>query len=266
MAVIGELSMELDTSKGGSNPKATLLSGEKSKTDALAEAGVGKSIELAERARTDLHPRAGMQTKAGIRVGMSYCCSPITIARKKPTHSKRLLSDAENVRQTVRMDSPADIEEGKWVALAELAALRGINKLSAARLVRRHGWRRQPDNEGRVRVLVPFEALEAKADSPRDSQPDSPAAIAALQGAIASLSERAAAAEKRADQAEIRAERAETRADRAEQSADMLRERLEATQAELRHAQQAADALRQANEAWQAKGRLSKLLAALRGR
>jgi hypothetical protein len=40
---IGELSMELDASKGGSNPKATLPSGGKSKADALAEAGISTS-------------------------------------------------------------------------------------------------------------------------------------------------------------------------------------------------------------------------------
>jgi hypothetical protein len=40
---IGELSRDLETSKGGSNPQATLPSDRKSKTETLADAGISTS-------------------------------------------------------------------------------------------------------------------------------------------------------------------------------------------------------------------------------
>jgi hypothetical protein len=61
-------------------------------------------------------------------------------------------------------DSPPD---AKWMTHAELAEARGISKASAARLIRRHKWRRQADNQQRVRVLVPFDAI-----SEPDIRPD----------------------------------------------------------------------------------------------
>jgi hypothetical protein len=48
--------------------------------------------------------------------------------------------------------SPADTDGDRWMTLVELAEARGISKASAARLVRRHRWRRQTDNTRRVRA------------------------------------------------------------------------------------------------------------------
>lgn len=50
--------------------------------------------------------------------------------------------------------SAAD-NDGAWLSFPELARLRGINLTSAFRLARRHGWRRQKGNDGKLRVLVP---------------------------------------------------------------------------------------------------------------
>ncbi len=42
------------------------------------------------------------------------------------------------------------------MTFAELADARGISKSSAIKLVHRHGWRRQRDDQGHVRALVPL--------------------------------------------------------------------------------------------------------------
>jgi hypothetical protein len=64
---LGELSRKLDTSKGGNNPAATLPSGGKSKTDALAEAGISTSVAHRAEALTgrgDLDDESGLAVEA----------------------------------------------------------------------------------------------------------------------------------------------------------------------------------------------------------
>ena len=103
-----------------------------------------------------------------------------------------------------------DAEDGRWMTFAELAAAREISKASASRLVRRHGWRRQRDNQGTVRILVPPGAERRSdhrvPDSPADSPPVGPSdkvsLVRALQDTVALLREQLAKAEARADQAE----------------------------------------------------------------
>ena len=51
-------------------------------------------------------------------------------------------------------DSGAD---GQWLTYTELAAIRRIDRHSAVKLVVRHRWRRQKDNHGVLRILVPTE-------------------------------------------------------------------------------------------------------------
>lgn len=78
-------------------------------------------------------------------------------------------------------DRPSDDRESRWISFNDLAALRGISRASASKLVRRHGWRRQIDNKGHVLILVPVEALDRPSDSPaprpRDNPLDTPSAI-----------------------------------------------------------------------------------------
>jgi hypothetical protein len=190
-----------------------------------------------------------------------------------------------------------DIEDGQWLTLAELADARHTSEDSATRLVRRHTqWRRQRDNQGHVRVLVPAEALMAdvREDVLEDvRQQDSEAVMAAVDGLIA----RAEQAETEADRHRERADAAEARAGRIEKDRDRAdavivnlesdlrakdaridqataeateqRERLERDLAVAQHdaqtAQRAADALQRADEARQARGRLRRVLAAWRG-
>jgi hypothetical protein len=76
-----------------------------------------------------------------------------------------VLSDTEPYGQTpwsVEPDNPGpsdDAAGGAWMTKTELARARRISIASVDRLIRRKGWRRQPGNDGRVRVLVPSDAL-----------------------------------------------------------------------------------------------------------
>jgi hypothetical protein len=67
---IGELSMELDKSRGGSNPKATLPDGRKSKSEALRDAGIPTSTandyeQLSGRVAAIIGDRGKRARKAG---------------------------------------------------------------------------------------------------------------------------------------------------------------------------------------------------------
>jgi hypothetical protein len=180
-------------------------------------------------------------------------------------------------------DSGADdAVDMRWMTYAELAGLRGISKAGAARIVRRKKWRKQADNQGYVRVLVPFEADNATQESPVDHVHT----VSALKGEMAVLRERAEEADKRADkaeklvdQAEARANAAEARAEAAELTVEALRraevarvadqaireeaERPKIVAAKLAEAQ--LRSLQKANDARRALSRWARLRAAWRG-
>jgi hypothetical protein len=48
-------------------------------------------------------------------------------------------------------------EDGQWLTYSELADIRRIDRHSAVKLVMRRRWRRQKDNRGVLRILVPPE-------------------------------------------------------------------------------------------------------------
>jgi hypothetical protein len=158
-------------------------------------------------------------------------------------------------------------DDGKWLTYQQLAEIRRISKPSAIRLVMRHRWRRQRDNERVVRVLVPPGMLEpdrAPHDAPHDASDDTAddapddatghrkllaGALAALEDAVAGLREQLANANRRASVAEARAEQdatlianleADLRTKDAEAGA--LRERLEGAEAVLTTERQRAEA------------------------
>src|SRR3954451_2212382 len=89
-------------------------------------------------------------------------------------------------------------EAGRWLSYAELAEMRGITRKAAARLTLRHGWRRQPGNDGATRVLVPPDI--ARRQTPRDDGPRTPPSDGAATVAV--WRERAEGAERRADAAD----------------------------------------------------------------
>jgi hypothetical protein len=144
-----------------------------------------------------------------------------------------------------------NIEDGQWLTLAELAAARHISTASAARLVRRHEqWRRQRNNQGHVRVLVPMEALTAdvREDILEDvRQQDSESVMAAVAGLIA----RAERAETEVDHHRERADAAEARAARVEQDQERANAVIASLEADLAAANARAKAAEASTEAAQ---------------
>ena len=119
----------------------------------------------------------------------------------------------------MRADDAADSGEGaSWLTHAEIAAIRGISTASAIKLALRRGWRKQKDNRGVLRCLVPAEFIglgsEVRADTrvdiraPRRAEEGAElsTAIAALQTAVTSLGDQLSRERMRADRAEAERE------------------------------------------------------------
>ena len=168
-----------------------------------------------------------------------------------------------------------DAGTGRWMTYDELAAMRGIKRIGAVRLVQRYKWRRQAGNDGRARVLVPHDALtkvrgsDAGSDAGQDDA-DTDAGNAAgiaqrvlLAGALAALEDAVTTLREQLDVANARAERAEAdRADdrlRADQRVTDLQRDLDAARAGAQAAQDAAEAVRQEDRARKARGRWARL-------
>jgi hypothetical protein len=198
-------------------------------------------------------------------------------------------------------DSHPDTEAGRWLTYRQIADLRRISKASAERLVRRHKWRRQEDNQGVTRALVPPEWADAHPDRLTDSTPDirgdggapdiTPsiaafeAALAAMHGAKdaeistmreanATLREQLAQSvtlidsfREERDRAQVRVDHAEAARDRAEQGRDRERARADALRDRLDGLQHDLDATRQqAQQAQQAADELRQAEASRKGR
>ena len=97
-----------------------------------------------------------------------------------------------------RGDSQVDNQDDdfRWLTYAELAAMRGISRTSAERLVLRRRWRKQKGNDGAVRVSVPATFLtspdtspDASPDTSPDLSPDLRARIKDLEAELASTIE-----------------------------------------------------------------------------
>jgi hypothetical protein len=199
----------------------------------------------------------------------------------------------------------AEDDVGTWLTKAELAHVRGISIASATRLIRRQGWRRQPGNDGRVRVLVPEDWMHPRHDDPRDDdaadpmdQPASPedqtagpmdtggaftafeTALAAIEAVhareLTTLREQIAAAEQVrlglrgmveqfAGQLRDVSEAAKLERDRAAAELADLQRILDAARAEFQKAQEAAEAMGRAEAARKARGLVARLRAAWRG-
>ena len=147
--------------------------------------------------------------------------------------------------------------DGRWMTHAELAAARGIDRTSAVKLALRNKWRKQKDNHGVVRALVPLDQASRKdkgAAPGADTGADISRAISALEGALAAL-------EKRAD-AETTALRGQLEAaDRRAAQAEAERDRLLAGHNRLALE---VEALQQADKARRAAGRVARIRAAWR--
>jgi hypothetical protein len=87
-------------------------------------------------------------------------------------------------------DRQADsLADGRWMTFAELSQSRGISKTSAMKLVSQHGLRRQKNNKGQVRALVPVAWVRAEDTKEPNSAADMSRAIRAFDSAIATLRE-----------------------------------------------------------------------------
>jgi hypothetical protein len=180
--------------------------------------------------------------------------------------------DAEDSAPDRTRDSTRDsTADARWMTFTELAEVRGISKASAIKLIRRRGWRRQRDNQGHVRALVPLpwasgeedgerdRAGDREPDNQRDSTPGSLPYTGAIEvmlqalreakdSEIAILREHLARSvalidgfRERADRAEARAEEANKRADEVRRAAEARAEKAETA---LGAERQRADALR----------------------
>jgi hypothetical protein len=147
-----------------------------------------------------------------------------------------------------------DAADGRWLTYAELAEARGITRKAAARLTLRHKWRRQPANDGTVKVWVPDASMshrqaggQSPSQTPRhDAEPTLIAqAVAALETAVFSLT-------TRAEQAEARATAAEARATAAEEGRQKALERLQAMEG-METARKAGSRLRRAWDGWRGR-------------
>ena len=172
-----------------------------------------------------------------------------------------------------------DDEDSRWMSYAELAEARRITLSSAIRLVVRRGWRRQMDNQGTMRALVPPKWSEPAPGKDFDPGGHLRQTIEELEASVAVLRQRAETAERTAETERDRAQRAEV-ARRAEYSrADFLRDRIDALRADLAEVTyameiarreavemaQASEALRQADVRWRTLGRLARVREAWRG-
>ena len=156
-------------------------------------------------------------------------------------------------------------EDGRWLTYDQLAEFRGIDRLSAIKLVRRHQWRKQKDNHGNLLVLVPADQQGGSSKSrhkyPDTSEYEPPEnftrTLLAFQNAIASLREQLERERQRADRAEAQAGQAEEqiaslRAELAAAEAKAHAENLEALE-RLGHEKGRADAAEDERAALQAQ-------------
>jgi hypothetical protein len=169
--------------------------------------------------------------------------------------------------------------DGRWMSYTELAEARKISASSALRLVLRRKWRRQKDNHGITRALVP---PEWAAPAPgKDFEPGAyvSQAISALEYSITTLRERAEVAERTASIERDRANRAIEARDAERSRANLLREKIDtlqfdlfSTQSELQTSQTEiaerdhdAAVVRDAQARWRSAGTVARLLWAWRG-
>jgi hypothetical protein len=175
------------------------------------------------------------------------------------------------------MDAGVDeTADGRWMTHAELAQARGISTASAIKLALRHRWRKQKDNRGTLRCLVPTEftnpSRDTRAVTTADGGVDASAAIAALQAAVTMLGDQLTHERTRADTAQTRlddlqAKLVDTQVELAAamEVADRSSAELEAAQIALGEAEADVAELRQAEDARKGRGRWRRIRDAWRG-
>jgi hypothetical protein len=154
-----------------------------------------------------------------------------------------------------------ETETVTWMSYAELGRARGTSAASAKRYANRQRWRKQPGNDGTVRVAVPPGGTVPR-ETVRGRVPgDGPDLSRLLDGA----NTRADEANRRADAAIALAEGALAQTADANARADRAEGRVTALQAGLEVARAEAQAARKAEQERRARGRWARLRAAWRG-
>lgn len=175
--------------------------------------------------------------------------------------------------------SAEEAADSRWMTYAELATARHITTSSAIKLVVRRRWRRQKDNHGTMRALVPPECCEPMRARHSDSDASVRDAISVLAASVTVLRERAEAAETTARMERERADRALQARDAERMRANTLRDRIDALRAELAtvteameraqaevwEAARVMEELREAEASWHTLGRIERVRRAWRG-
>jgi predicted RNase H-like nuclease (RuvC/YqgF family) len=164
----------------------------------------------------------------------------------------------------------------EWLTYREIGARLGLNVEAVRTRVRRAGWRTQPGNDGRTRVLVPVEVLVEPVSTDEAGANDQVNKTRDLTGLVALLT----AAEARVSWLERQVEAERDRVNEARSEVDRLRAEVtdltaqtdrakqvsaEAEQA-ARIATDALNAARRAEEVRKARGRLRRAWDGWRGR
>jgi hypothetical protein len=192
------------------------------------------------------------------------------------TRQERWMGDRMEAGANGSADEAAD---SRWMTYTELATARRITTSSAIKLVLRRGWRRQKDNHGIMRALVPPDGWEPARGRNGDADPNVTEAIGALEASIAALRDRAEAAEQMARLERERADRAVQARNGELMRGNSLRDRIDNLRAELAdalealevaryeawEALQAAAEMREADATWHALGRIERVRRAWRG-
>jgi hypothetical protein len=156
-----------------------------------------------------------------------------------------------------------DTQDGRWLTYAELAAIRGINRASAVKLVQRERWQRSSGNDRArtVRVLVPPDWLQLAKERPPDTG-DVPTMSGEYTRMLAAANVRADEANKRADAALAVADR--TLAQLAASNAAITEERERVTDLQRELATAQADLAEQRGLSEQARAEAQEAQEAIR--
>jgi hypothetical protein len=168
----------------------------------------------------------------------------------------------------------------EWLTYSEIGARLGLNPEAARTRVRRAGWRTQPGNDGRTRVLVPDRALQNPVDRPGQDRPNGTRDLTGLVDLLTAAEARISRLERQVEAERVRVDESRSEADglRAELTivqacltaqtdrADEVGLRAEAAENQAQELRQAFEDLQATDSARRSARLPTRLLAALRRR
>jgi len=121
------------------------------------------------------------------------------------------------------MNDATNGETVRWMSYAELGQARGASAATARRMANRKRWKKQPGNDGTMRVAVPSGLAVPRETPPETSRETMSQALAALETAVMTLSRQLAVKGVALAAVEDRAKRAEAASQEAQGAAEALR-------------------------------------------